>query len=241
MSGGHNNGSTSNGSSADSNCSAENPALQYGEVIRRVREAVASRRLPSVSNIAGRGDDPYRILVSTIISLRTKDEVTAAAAERLFVRAGTPSEMLTLTEEEVQELIYPAGFYRNKARTIRTVSRILLDEHGGEVPRDRDALLQLPGVGLKTANLTLSLGYELPYICVDTHVHRIANRLGWVATGDPDATERELSTALPVEYRIEINELFVKFGQLLCTPQSPRCSQCPLADLCPRIGVTRIR
>lgn len=220
---------------------APEPQVPFGEAIRRIREAVAARRLPSVSGIADRGDDPFRILVSTVISLRTKDEVTADAAERLFSRASSPQEMLRLSDEELQRLIYPAGFYRNKARNILAISRILIDEHGGKVPRSRDALLKLPGVGLKTANLTLSLGYGLPYICVDTHVHRISNRLGWVATTEPDRTERELSGVLPEEYHIEINELFVKFGQLLCTPQSPWCSRCPLANLCPRIGVTRSR
>lgn len=215
--------------------------MEYREAIRRVRAAVEHRRLPSISNIAERGDDPYRILISTVISLRTKDEVTAEAAERLFARASAPGEMLQLDEEELQQLIYPAGFYRTKARNILAISRILLEEHGGRVPREREALLKLPGVGLKTANLTLSLGYELPYICVDTHVHRIANRLGWVETKEPDKTERELAEELPGEYKIEINELFVKFGQFICTPQSPRCSQCPLAAGCPRIGVTRSR
>lgn len=217
------------------------PAPSYAETLRKVRDAVQQQRLPSVSNIAERGDDPFRILISTVISLRTKDEVTAAAAERLFARAESPEQMLTLSEVELQKHIYPAGFYRTKARNILAISRILLDEHGGQVPREREKLLKLPGVGLKTANLTLSLGYDLPYICVDTHVHRIANRLGWVATREPDKTERELSAVLPEKHRIEVNELFVKFGQLLCTPQSPRCSRCPLAEFCPRIGVIRSR
>jgi len=216
-------------------------SLSFAEIFRRVEKSVRDSRIPSVSEIAGIDQNPYQILISTVLSLRTKDNVTAAAARRLFDHAATPREMLRLSEEQIQELIYPTGFYRVKAQNIRAISRILLETYDGEVPRSQKALMELPGVGLKTANLTLSLGFQLPYICVDTHVHRISNRLGWVETKTPIETEGALQTVLPKKHWIEINELFVRFGQSVCTPQSPRCSKCPLLPGCPRAGVQRSR
>ncbi|MFW6208951.1 MAG: endonuclease III domain-containing protein [Spirochaetota bacterium] len=213
----------------------------FGEIVRRVRQSVEFHQIPSVSDIANLDRDPFQILISTVISLRTKDEVTAAAARRLFDAAPTPQHMAGLPAERIQELIYPAGFYRNKAENIKKITRIILDEYNGQVPPTQAALLKLPGVGLKTANLTLSLGFGLPYICVDIHVHRISNRLGWVRTEKPDDTEHELSRVLPQKYWIEINELFVRFGQSICTPVSPWCSKCPLSSACPKIGVARRR
>ncbi|MGC9311686.1 MAG: endonuclease III domain-containing protein [Sediminispirochaetaceae bacterium] len=216
-------------------------SLSFAEIFRRVERSVRDSQIPSVSEIAGIDRDPYQILISTVLSLRTKDNVTAAAARRLFEAAATPGEMIQLPEKRIQELIYPAGFYRVKAQNIRSISQILLETYNGEVPRSQEALMELPGVGLKTANLTLSLGFQLPYICVDTHVHRISNRLGWVDTKTPIETERALQTVLPKKHWIEINELFVRFGQSVCTPQSPRCSECPLQPGCPRLGVQRSR
>lgn len=216
-------------------------SLSFAEIFRRVEKCVRDSQIPSVSEIAGIDRDPYQILISTVLSLRTKDTVTAAAARRLFEAAATPGEMIRLPEKRIQELIYPAGFYRVKAQNIRSISQILLETYNGEVPRSQEALMELPGVGLKTANLTLSLGFQLPYICVDTHVHRISNRLGWVETKTPIETERALQTVLPKKHWIEINELFVRFGQSVCTPQSPRCSECPLQPGCPRLGVQRSR
>ncbi len=213
----------------------------FGEIVRLVRQSVEFHQIPSVSDIANLDRDPFQILISTVISLRTKDEVTAAAARRLFDAAPTPEQMAGLPAERIQELIYPAGFYRNKAESIKKITRIILDDYEGQVPASQAALMKLPGVGLKTANLTLSLGFGLPYICVDIHVHRISNRLGWVRTEKPDDTERELSSVLPQEYWIEINELFVRFGQSICTPVSPWCSKCPLESACPKIGVARHR
>ena len=207
----------------------------------RVRETVEHHRIPSVSEVAGNGGDPFRILISTVISLRTKDEVTIEASKRLFARAPDPYTMAELDEETIQSLIYPAGFYRVKTKNILDICRILIDSYGGEVPDDREALLALPGVGLKTANLTLSIGYGLPYICVDTHVHRISNRLGWVSTTTPEKTEKALMDILPRRYWIPINELFVRFGQAVCVPVSPRCSICPLEERCPKIGVRKSR
>ncbi len=215
--------------------------MDYGEIVAHVKKSVEEHQIPSVSDIANLDRDPYQILISTIISLRTKDEVTAAAARRLFDQAPTPQAMEALTTEQIQELIYPAGFYRNKADNIKKITRIILEKHAGTVPASQEELRALPGVGLKTANLTLSLAFALPYICVDIHVHRISNRLGWVKTDKPDETEGELSRVLPQEYWIEINELFVRFGQSVCTPVSPWCSKCPLEASCPKIGVSRQR
>jgi endonuclease-3 len=164
-----------------------------------------------------------------MISLRTKDEVTFAASERLFARAYTPQQMLDVPESEIASLIFPAGFYRTKASNIREVSRIIMELHDGSVPRSAEDLTALPGVGLKTANLVLGLGFGIPAICVDTHVHRIANRLGWIHTKNALGSEDALRQLLPESLWIETNELLVSFGQSICTPQSPWCSRCPLA------------
>jgi len=188
-----------------------------------------------------RSRDPFRVLVACVISLRTKDAVTAQAAARLFAVAPNPAALAALPEAHIAQLIYPAGFYRTKARALRWVAQQLLDRHGGQVPADREALLALPGVGRKTANLVLGLGFGIPAICVDTHVHRIANRLGLVATKTPAETEQALETLLPRSAWIPINDWLVTFGQQVCTPTSPRCSRCPLASRCRRVGVVRHR
>jgi endonuclease-3 len=187
------------------------------------------------------GADPYRILVSCILSLRTKDEVTYPATARLFAMASGPEAMLKLTPATIAKTIYPVGFYRTKAKQIRAISRILLSEHDGRVPDTIDALLRLPGVGRKTANLTVTLGFGKPGICVDTHVHRIANRLGWVVTRTPDETEAALRRVLPKRWWIPVNETLVRHGQQVCKPISPICSACPVERRCPRIGVGRTR
>ena len=185
--------------------------------------------------------EPFKVLVSTVISLRTKDEVTSHASRRLFGRADTPESLSKMKEEEIRQLIYPAGFYRTKARNLREIARILVFRYAGKVPREMDELLSLPGVGRKTANLVRNMGYDLPGICVDTHVHRISNRLGWVSTRNPHETETALEKILPERYWIGINGLLVRFGQRVCTPLSPHCSLCPLAGQCPRIKVGRAR
>ena len=199
------------------------------------------RALPAVSELAAGRRDPFDVLVSTIISLRTKDEVTGPASRRLLARAPTIPELAALPAAEIASLIYPAGFYNTKARQLRAVADILARDHHGAVPRSPAALLRLPGVGRKTANLVLGLSFGIPAICVDTHVHRICNRLGWVATREPDATELALARVLPKRYWIPINAIMVTFGQQVCTPQSPRCSVCPVHRLCARRGVTRHR
>lgn len=186
-------------------------------------------------------EDPYRVLVACLISLRTKDEVTDAAAERLFAEAADPEAMRRLRASRIATLIYPAGFYRTKAERILEISKILLERHGGRVPDTIEELLELPGVGRKTANLTVTLGYGKPGICVDTHVHRISNRLGWVATRRPDDTEAALRMTLPKRHWIPINAILVRHGREICHPTSPWCSRCPVARDCPRRGVVRHR
>ncbi len=204
-------------------------------------DAVRQRVRPTTLAEVERARDPFRLLVACIISLRTKDAVTAQASARLFAEAGTPESVAALADDRVAALIYPAGFYRTKARQIVAIAGRVVAEHGGAVPADRAALLALPGVGRKTANLVLGLGFGVPAICVDTHVHRISNRLALVRTRTPEQTEAALEKALPRRLWIDINDLLVTFGQQVCHPTSPRCSGCPLADRCPRVGVTRHR
>jgi endonuclease-3 len=197
--------------------------------------------LPSVSEIAEKNGSPYTVLISTIISLRTKDAVTLEASGRLFSMADTPEAMLKLSADEIEQAIYPAGFYKTKASRIREISEILINDFHGDVPPDRNALLSLPGVGVKTANLTLNLGFGIDAICVDTHVHRIANRMGWITTNTPEASEPALEKILPRRYWIPLNELLVAYGQHVCTPVSPFCSQCSFDHECPKIGVKKSR
>ena len=208
--------------------------------IRLVRKEVKRLREPSVTRVA-RKRDPFQVLISCLISLRTKDEVTAEASARLFEVAITPSEMLQLPAERIGKLIYPAGFYRNKAKTIREVSKTLLDDYAGEVPDGLDELLKLKGVGRKTANLVITKGFNKPGICVDIHVHRISNRWGYISTQTPDESEMALRQKLPRRHWITYNDLLVTFGQNICVPISPKCSACPLNECCPKVGVDRHR
>jgi endonuclease-3 len=196
---------------------------------------------PIVTFIATRGATPFEVLVSTLLSLRTKDEVTAEAARRLFARARTPEGILELGEAQISRLIYPVGFYPTKAKRLMEISRIILGEYGGSVPDELDELLKLPGVGRKTANLVLVEGFQKEAICVDTHVHRISNRLGYVRTRNAEETEFALQSKLPRKYWTRYNELLVAFGQVICRPLSPFCSKCPVSFLCPKIGVQRSR
>jgi endonuclease-3 len=214
---------------------------EIGAVMTILRREAPAWGAPVVTLIADTTGDPFRVLISTVLSLRTKDETTAAASRRLFARATTPAAMLRLREATIARLIYPVGFYRIKARAIRATCRALLERFGGAVPRDLDALLTLQGVGRKTANLVLTLGFRKPGICVDTHVHRIANRLGYVRTRTPNDTEQALRRKLPPAHWIEINDLLVAFGQHLCRPISPHCTRCPITAYCPRRGVTTHR
>jgi endonuclease III len=210
------------------------PIVHAMETLRR---AVRNWPTPVVTVFSENRASPFEILVSTILSLRTQDRTTADASARLFARARTPEAMLRLRRETIERLIYPVGFYKTKAATLRDISRVLLDRHGGRVPDTVEDLLALKGVGRKTANLVVTLGYGKPGICVDTHVHRICNRWGYIETKTPDETEGVLRDRLPKKYWIPINDWLVAFGQNLCKPVSPLCSTCPLRDVCPRIGV----
>ena len=196
---------------------------------------------PIVTLIAKRGATPFQVLVSTILSLRTKDEVTAEACDRIFKVAKTPREILDLEEGKLKELIYPVGFYPTKAKRLQEISRILLAEYDGQVSDEIDELLKLPGVGRKTANLVLIEGYRKDAVCVDTHVHRISNRVGYVTTKNPEETELSLRKKLPKKYWLRYNELLVSFGQTVCRPISPFCSKCPAEMMCPKRGVDRSR
>jgi len=216
-------------------------AAAVRELETRLRAFRDSCRPTTLAEVDRRHRSPFRLLVSCVISLRTKDAVTAASSARLLAMAETPEQLQALPEETIAQAVYPAGFYRTKARQLRQLARLLIDRHRAEVPSSERDLLALPGVGRKTANLVLGLGFGIPAICVDTHVHRISNRLGLVDTANPEKTERGLQRVLPEDLWIPVNDLLVTFGQNRCHPTSPRCAGCPLADLCPRIGVTRSR
>lgn len=193
---------------------------------------------PLISSHAETGNpDPFLILIATLLSLRTKDEVTALAADRLFARAKTPRALLGLPEDEIARIIYPVGFYRVKARSIHQVCRELIDRFDGRVPDSLEELLSIKGVGRKTANLVIALGFSKDAICVDVHVHRISNRLGYISTTSPEETEFALRAKLPLPLWRSYNTLLVAFGRTICRPVSPFCSRCPAARFCDRVGV----
>ena len=211
------------------------------EVIEKLTAAVEQWNVPIVTEMTRRQRDPFKVLIATVLSLRTKDDTTAGAAERLFAAAATAEQMLSLPVEKIAKLIFPVGFYRTKAANILEICRRLVEQYGGRVPDDLEELLAFKGVGRKTANLVVTLGYGKPGICVDTHVHRISNRLGYVRTKTPEQTEFALREKFPPQYWIIYNDLLVAFGQNLCKPLSPFCSKCPLNQLCDRAGVGRSR
>jgi endonuclease-3 len=196
---------------------------------------------PIVTLIATQSRDPFLVLISTILSLRTKDETTAKASERLFALAKTPFAMISLPEETIARTIYPVGFYRDKAKRILEICARLIDEFGGKVPADLDILTSFKGVGRKTANLVLSLGFDMPAVCVDTHVHRISNILGFAKTKTPEQTEQTIRKKIPEARWSGINDLLVAFGQTICKSVSPICSRCPIVSLCEKNGVTKHR
>jgi len=211
------------------------------EVMARFTLASREWVSPAVTIVSQREGNPFKVLISCILSLRTQDRTTGPASERLFALAPDAETLAILSPETVERAIYPVGFYRTKAAQIIEISRRLRDEYAGRVPDEIDELLSFKGVGRKTANLVVTLGYGKPGICVDTHVHRICNRLGYITTRTPEETEMALRAKLPTEYWIGINDLLVMCGQNLCLPVSPRCSLCPVAYLCARNGVERSR
>lgn len=199
------------------------------------------RNAPVITLLASRGVTPFAILVSTILSLRTKDDVTREASLRILEKGGSPEAMLSLDLKTIESLIYPVGFYKTKAKNLQAISRILIENYHSEVPDEMDALLALPGIGRKSANLILVEGFQKEGVCVDTHVHRISNRIGYVETRTPEETEFALRKQLPRKHWVKYNEYLVAFGQTICRPVSPFCSQCEAGDMCPRIKVTRSR
>jgi len=213
-----------------------------GTVMRRLAKAIHGLEEPAVEKIAkDQQDDPFQVLIATMLSAQTKDAVTAAASERLFRVARMPKPMAKLPLRKIEELIYPVSFYRNKAVHVRQTSEQILTRYDGRVPSTMDELLTLPGVGRKTANLVLILAHaSRENICVDTHVHRIANRLGWVATRTPEETEQALYRATHRRWWSIINLYLVTWGQNVCRPVYPLCPQCVLMDICPKIGVTKV-
>src|SRR5215831_14798638 len=208
------------------------------DVVRILKKEIRQWPLPAIGHYV---ETPFTTLISCILSLRTQDKTTNAASERLFAIANTPKKMLSTPVAVIQEAIYPVSFYRVKARTIHKICSEILDRFGGEVPSRLDDLLELPGVGRKTANIVVTLGFRKAGIAVDIHVHRISNRLGYVKTKTPDDTEMALRKKLPRRYWIIINDLLVAYGQNLCKPISPFCSKCRIAQYCRRVGVTTKR
>lgn len=218
----------------------DTPTLQ--SVLRVLRREIRKWKVPAVGDVAERAvDRPFETLVATILSLRTKDAVTAQAADRLLSVAPTPSAFATLTVPLIAKLIYPVGFYRTKAAHLKETCRILCAQYGGRVPDDIEELLKLPGVGRKTANLVMTVGYDGYGICVDTHVHRISNLWGYVKTRNPEETEFALRRKLPRRHWKTYNDILVTFGQNLCVPVSPWCSRCPVERYCEKTGLKRSR
>ena len=214
----------------------------FAGLVSKIEKWKTAYPFPAVTAIAHQyARDPWAVLASTIISLRTKDAVTLKQSTALLEKAGTPKKLLALDGGAIERLIYPAGFYKTKAKNLQKIAAIIIDEYDGAVPDSMEELLRLPGVGRKTANLVLIEGFDKEGICVDTHVHRICNRLGIVATKTPDATEAALREVLPKKFWRRLNELLVLYGQNLCTPLSPHCSLCPVTKQCARHGVERTR
>lgn len=197
--------------------------------------------VPVVTLIAMQENDPFKVLMSTIISLRTKDEVTIEASKRLYKILVEPKNIFNLTTQEIEKAIYPSAFYKRKTIQIKSMCETIVRDFNSIVPNEIDTLLTFPGVGRKTANLVLSEGYKIPAMCVDVHVHRISNRFGYIKTKNPDETEFKLRKILPQKYWIRYNSLLVAFGQSLCRPVSPFCSKCPVIEFCERKDIGKSR
>jgi len=215
--------------------------IKFDAIVNLLEGFLEKEASPSVTQIANIGRDPYLILISTLLSLRTKDEVTLKASNRLFSFAKTPQDMIKIPILDIEKAIYPVGFYHRKAEQIHSVSQYLLDNHQGQVPGTLEELLAIKGVGRKTANLVLTEGFRIQRITVDTHVHRISNRLGIVCTKNATETEFALMKVLPKKHWIIFNEMLVRYGQMICNPISPKCSICVITKHCQRVGVTKSR
>jgi endonuclease-3 len=210
------------------------------EVISLVKKQIEKFKAPYVTRISSE-KNPFKILVSTILSSRTKDEITKQASQRLFLKVKNPNDLIKLSIKEIEKLIYPVGFYRVKARNLKKLAEILIKDYNGKVPNSINELIKLPGVGRKTANLVVTLGFNKYGICVDTHVHRIVNRWGYIKTKTPKETEYALRKKLPKKHWKKINSILVVFGQNICTPILPKCSSCNLNNICPKNDVKRFK
>jgi len=214
------------------------------KILKRLKQELDKQPRPTISDVEWEEiiHTPFTVLISCILSLRTKDEVTEKAATRLLKKHNTPEKILQLSEKQIQKLIYPAGFYKTKAKRIKEISKTLINEYHSKVPEKFDELLKLKGVGRKTANIVMTYGHKKQgYLAIDTHCHRIPNRIGWIKTKTPDETEKQLKKILPKKYWMEFNHLFVNFGQTICVPVSPFCSRCPIEKHCKKIGVEQHR
>ena len=218
--------------------------LHIPEIINAIQHEFSTHELPLVSR--SHWDEihktPFTVLISCLLSLRTKDEITEQVSIRLLKTHDTPEKIITLSEQQLQTIIYPVGFYKTKAKRIKEIAKTILEKYQGSVPNDFETLITLKGVGRKTANIVMLYGFNNPaYLPIDTHCHRIPNRIGWIQTNTPDETEHELRSLLPKHYWVEFNHLFVLFGQTICTPISPHCSRCPITSYCLKRNVTTHR
>ena len=214
---------------------------KYIKTFKLIEKQVEVFNIPWVTKVSEQQKDPYKVLISCILSLRTKDSTTHQASVRLFKKADSFPKLVKLSSASIKKLIYPVGFYRKKARVLLDIGKKVINEHGGKVPSRLEDLLKLKGVGRKTANLVLGLSFNKPAICVDTHVHRISNRLGWIKTNSPLRTELALNKIMPKNYWIRLNTVLVAFGQNLCLPVSPLCSKCAVKKLCKKSQVYKSR
>lgn len=211
------------------------------EILKILKKEVVQWKAPIVGTFVTAKNAPFKILISTVLSLRTKDKTTEEASHRLFALADTPEKMVNLSISQIEKAIYPVGFYHTKAKNILDICKTLIEKFDSRVPDDLDTLLTLKGVGRKTANLVVTVGYNKLGICVDTHVHRISNRWGLVKTKTPEETEMALRKILPKRYWIIFNDILVAYGQNLCVPVSPFCSRCKISQFCPKKSVTTRR
>jgi endonuclease-3 len=217
------------------------PILSCERSFLTIEKHCQSFPLPSVSLLARNGANPFQLLLATIISLRTRDPLTLSLSKQLLARVQKPIDLINLGDAALENALYPCAFYKRKTQQLLKIAQILQNDFAGDVPQEISALLGLPGVGIKTANLVLTLAFKQDKICVDIHVHRIANRLGWIRTTDPEKTDAALMALFPKKIWSRINEALVIFGIYLCTPQSPKCSVCPVFEVCPRAGVRKSR
>ncbi|HKZ34148.1 MAG TPA: endonuclease III [Candidatus Nanoarchaeia archaeon] len=217
---------------------------KYQKNISKVMDLLAEHfdyKERTTLNRMRKNPDPFKVLIACLLSLRTQDKNTEKASSALFAVADTPEKIMALSQKKLEKLIFSSGHYRKKARTLKHVSKVILERHNGKVPDIKEELLAIKGIGPKTANIVLAFAYGKEALPIDTHCHRIPNRLGWVKTKTPEQTEKQLEKILPKKYWPEFNALFVLFGQTICQPISPKCSQCPVRKYCPRIGVIRSR